>query len=92
QLPENEWLAELPAPSGDLVIFESVRGEVEISFAVRPSGTEPKIKFYFFAHGKVGTTDNLDKVRAHADKKLAEVEEALVAWVRAVWAEPAPVG
>ena len=88
QLPENEWLAELPVPSGDLVIFDSVRGEVEISFAVRPSGTEPKIKFYFFAHGKVGTAENLDKVRVHSDKKLAEVEEALVAWVRAVWSEP----
>jgi phosphomannomutase len=82
----------LPVPSGDLVIFDSVRGEVEISFAVRPSGTEPKIKFYFFAHGKVGTVENLDKVRTQADKKLAEVEEALVAWVRAVWSEPVQGG
>lgn len=24
------------------------------SFAVRPSGTEPKIKYYLFGHGKPG--------------------------------------
>jgi len=99
QLPENEWQVDLPAPAGDLVIFESVRGEVEVSFAVRPSGTEPKIKFYLFAKGRVGSADQLDKVRSQADKKLAEVEAALIEWVRGVWSEagaqvaaPAPGG
>ena len=37
----------LPQPSGDLLIFHT---EAEgTRFAVRPSGTEPKIKFYLFA-------------------------------------------
>jgi phosphoglucomutase/phosphomannomutase len=37
----------LPEPSGDLLIFRlSAPG---CRFAVRPSGTEPKIKFYLFA-------------------------------------------
>jgi phosphoglucomutase/phosphomannomutase len=45
----------LPQPSGDLLIFhldaEGTR------FAARPSGTEPKIKFYLFARTR---TDNVE--------------------------------
>ena len=37
----------LPAPSGDLLIFEL--DAPGCRFAARPSGTEPKIKFYLFA-------------------------------------------
>ncbi len=37
----------LPEPSGDLVIFHTE--QPGIRFAARPSGTEPKIKFYLFA-------------------------------------------
>jgi len=51
-LPENDRTADLPDPQGELVIFESARSNCSISFAARPSGTEPKIKFYFFARAK----------------------------------------
>ena len=36
------------------------------SFAVRPSGTEPKIKYYLFGHGKPGdpVKEALAKVQA----------------------------
>lgn len=37
----------LPHPSGDLLIFHLA--EPGVRFAARPSGTEPKIKFYLFA-------------------------------------------
>jgi len=49
-LPDNCGVEQLPAPSSDLLIFEA-EGEdaVAITLAVRPSGTEPKIKFYGFA-------------------------------------------
>jgi phosphoglucomutase len=47
-LPANERVAELAEPKGDLLIFESAPSECTISFAARPSGTEPKVKFYFF--------------------------------------------
>ena len=36
-------------PKSDVLIFEL---EDETKFIVRPSGTEPKIKFYFFVCGK----------------------------------------
>lgn len=48
-LPENTRLGELLEPQGDLLFFESALSDCTISFAARPSGTEPKIKFYFFA-------------------------------------------
>src|SRR5262249_13083600 len=37
----------LPEPDGDLLLFQL--SEPGTRFAVRPSGTEPKIKFYLFA-------------------------------------------
>lgn len=51
-LPENERIAELLNPQGDLLFFESAPSDCTISFAARPSGTEPKIKFYFFARAR----------------------------------------
>ncbi len=45
--------APLPEPSGDLLIFELAQADVK--FAVRPSGTEPKIKFYLFARTEIPT-------------------------------------
>jgi phosphoglucomutase/phosphomannomutase len=41
----------LPEPSGDLLMFQLDAPDVK--FAVRPSGTEPKIKFYLFARTEV---------------------------------------
>jgi len=86
-LPDNRRVADLPEPQGDLVIFESKKGECEITFAARPSGTEPKIKFYFFAHAPCPTPAALPDVKARAEKKLGEFQTALSAWVNAVWAE-----
>ena len=39
--------ARCPQPSGDLLIFHTEAPGTR--FAARPSGTEPKIKFYLFA-------------------------------------------
>ena len=47
----------LPQPSGDLLIFHTDR--TACRFAARPSGTEPKIKFYFFARSGVDGPDSL---------------------------------
>ncbi len=47
-------------PSSNVLQFYSAEGDV---VSVRPSGTEPKIKFYFGAHGKT------------ADEKIAALKE-----------------
>lgn len=86
-LPSNTWAAALPSPSGDLVFFESAPGDLEISFAVRPSGTEPKIKFYFFARMKLASPEMLPAAKSQADGKLREVADALSAWVQEIWSK-----
>jgi phosphoglucomutase/phosphomannomutase len=47
----------LPQPCGDLLIFHTDRPGCR--FAARPSGTEPKIKFYLFARSDVDGPDSL---------------------------------
>jgi len=61
-LPENITSSPLPKPSSDLLIFETVAEDaIEVTLAVRPSGTEPKIKFYGFARQ---TTPGMGDTRA----------------------------
>lgn len=38
--------------------------------SARPSGTEPKIKFYFSVSTKLGSASDFDKVHAELDKKI----------------------
>ena len=40
-----------PIPAEKMLFIDLVDGR---SFAVRPSGTEPKIKYYLFAHSAAG--------------------------------------
>ena len=82
-LPANERVAELADPKGDLLIFESAPSDETISFAARPSGTEPKIKFYFFLRARcaapavpAAATEGADEAPAvpQATMPLAEVK------------------
>lgn len=86
RLPENERLAALPEPQGELLVFESLPGDYEIRFAARPSGTEPKIKFYFFARAACQAPETLSDVKAQTDTRLKEFQTALSAWVHEIWA------
>ncbi len=58
----------LPQPSGDLLIFHAERPGVR--FAVRPSGTEPKIKFYLFVRTDVRRPDHLAAAKAESETLL----------------------
>ncbi len=55
----------LPQPSGDLLIFHTEMPGTR--FAARPSGTEPKIKFYLFARTEVSAPDDLPAAKAETD-------------------------
>ncbi|HEY3966647.1 MAG TPA: phospho-sugar mutase [Planctomycetaceae bacterium] len=85
-LPENVRIADLPEPQGDLVFFESAPSDCMISFAARPSGTEPKIKFYLFARAACPEGADLSGVKTLAATRLREFQEALSAWVHNIWA------
>jgi phosphoglucomutase/phosphomannomutase len=67
----------LSRPSGDLLIFQTEAPGTR--FAVRPSGTEPKIKFYLFARTDVGGADRLAESKAATASRLdlmsADIEQ-----------------
>ena len=64
----------LPEPSGDVLIFQTEAPGTR--FAIRPSGTEPKIKLYLFARSSTdGVTDRA---------KLAEIKKKTEATIDAI--------
>ena len=76
----------LPKPDGDLLIFHL--DEPGTRFAARPSGTEPKIKFYLFARSEVGG-DGLDDAMEAAEHRLDRMSSDLEQYIQtAVGAKP----
>lgn len=70
---------QLSQPHGNLVFLDSdAAAETVLSVAARPSGTEPKIKFYFFV--RAGNGGDVVAAREQATKLLAEVASDLQAW------------
>ena len=80
-LPSGTKSADLLQPQGNLLIFHGTHDDCRIRFAARPSGTEPKIKFYLFAepHGPAG--DDVAGHRARTEARLDEFEAALGSWI-----------
>ncbi len=83
-LPANQKTKDLPQPSGNLLIFETRRGDATIRLAVRPSGTEPKIKFYAFGKTAPVERSQLDGIRAATD---VDVKAFVASWMK--WVETA---
>lgn len=78
-LPSNSVAAPLPQPSGDLLIFTGQAVDCKVTLAGRPSGTEPKIKFYLFANTSRDLP--LHKAKPLARGCLAQLEAALKQWL-----------
>ncbi|MGA2796890.1 MAG: phospho-sugar mutase [Thermoguttaceae bacterium] len=64
----------LDGPKGDLVILDLEGGNY---VAVRPSGTEPKVKFYMFAFDLPDPSADLDAVKFAQAKRLKAMEADL---------------
>ncbi|MCR4414477.1 MAG: phospho-sugar mutase, partial [Thermoguttaceae bacterium] len=65
----------LAGPTGDLVMLDlAAEGNY---VAVRPSGTEPQIKFYMFAYEPPARIADLDATRAALAERLAAMERDL---------------
>ncbi len=67
----------LDAPTGDMVILDLESGNYA---AVRPSGTEPKVKFYMFAYDPPEASSDLPAVKAAQAERLAAMEKDLAAF------------
>jgi phosphoglucomutase len=72
----------LPQPSGDLLIFHADRPGCR--FAARPSGTEPKIKFYLFARSDVDGPDGLPAAKERTWQLLDRMEADLRRYIDGV--------
>ncbi len=70
----------LPRPSGDLLIFHTELPGVR--FAARPSGTEPKIKFYLFARTAVHGPAHLAEAKADTASRLDRMTQDIEEYVR----------
>ncbi len=57
-------------PSSNVLQFFTENGS---KISVRPSGTEPKIKFYFGVKGSLDTLENYEKVQAELDARIQAI-------------------
>jgi phosphomannomutase len=72
----------LDGPKDDLVIFDLEKpGNYA---AVRPSGTEPKVKFYTFAYEPAEQLANLEDTKAELEERLTGMEKDLAAVADAI--------
>jgi phosphoglucomutase/phosphomannomutase len=65
----------LAGPTGDLVMLDLAASGNYV--AVRPSGTEPKVKFYMFAYDPPQGITDLDATRSSLADRLAAMEKDL---------------
>jgi phosphoglucomutase len=69
----------LPRPDGDMLIFHTQSPGTR--FAARPSGTEPKIKFYLFVRTDVSGPDGLARAKAESARRLDLMAGDLEAYI-----------
>jgi len=62
-------------PKSDVLQFFLEDGS---KISVRPSGTEPKIKFYFSVKGKLDQRENYNKTNETLDKKIQNIIKELI--------------
>lgn len=78
----------LPEPSGDLLIYHL--DEPGTRFAVRPSGTEPKMKIYLFARtGTEGLADpsRLPEIKARTAARLDQMARDIERYIQSALVE-----
>lgn len=82
-LPSGSPLPAVSGPRGDLLIYHTSPAlPIRIQIAARPSGTEPKIKFYFFCQSDVAGI-GLEAARTAGDNALEDARKSLKAWAAA---------
>lgn len=69
----------LDGPVDNLVIIDLTEGNY---IAARPSGTEPKVKFYMFAYVPAEQLANLETTKAEVAEQMGKVKEDLRAYVK----------
>ena len=65
---------EIHIPKSNVLIYYLEDGS---KICARPSGTEPKIKFYFSVNGVLDTIENAESVEKELDNKIAGIISAM---------------
>ncbi|MFM9116867.1 MAG: phospho-sugar mutase [Planctomycetota bacterium] len=65
----------MAAPKGDMIVLEL--GEEGNYIAVRPSGTEPKVKFYMFSFVAAEQLHHLERTKHEISDRLSHIESDL---------------
>ncbi len=73
KLDDTESNIDLPTTSNVLQFFTEDGSKV----SVRPSGTEPKIKFYFEVKGEMSSREDYEKANSLADEKINMIASEL---------------
>ncbi|WP_375241163.1 phospho-sugar mutase [Polaribacter sp.] len=63
-------VSKINIPKSNVLIYQTANGT---RIAARPSGTEPKIKFYFSVNSSLDTKENAEKVEAELDAKIQRI-------------------
>ncbi|UUO05526.1 phospho-sugar mutase [Blastopirellula sp. J2-11] len=71
----------LNGPPGDMVILDLAEGNY---VAVRPSGTEPKVKFYMFTYVEPEQLSLLDMAKSAMQERINALETELKAYAAAI--------
>src|SRR6185295_9571721 len=65
----------IPLPVSDVLQFNTWEGG---KISVRPSGTEPKIKFYISLNLRLSNAENFELANLHLDEKIKAIEKDIV--------------
>jgi phosphoglucomutase len=65
---DETW--EIPLPKSNVLQFVFANGD---KISARPSGTEPKIKFYFTVNAKLESADEFDSMQDQLKKKIERI-------------------
>ena len=65
----------LDLPSSDVLQFYTADGS---KISVRPSGTEPKIKFYISVSAKLQKPEDFKTINGQLDSRLKEIEKEII--------------
>jgi phosphoglucomutase len=71
---EDQTTEQIDLPKSDVLQFFTDDGS---KISIRPSGTEPKIKFYFGVKGKLDHLDEYEKVDQQLEEKILQFIESL---------------
>ena len=82
-LPENSSSETFSKPQGNVLMFEAQAegSPLTVQLGVRPSGTEPKIKFYYFAQAEVTDAARLAETKSGVQSTIESFKQALMDWI-----------